>query len=255
MALKLYQFAISHYCEKTRWALDFKGLSYEMVTLLPGQHVKTVRKLTGGRTSVPVLDHNGHIVQGSALIIDYLDETFPDRPLTPSDPDARERALAWEKRLDDEAGPAIRCYSYHHFLKRPKAVIPMLAAGTPFYNRIALSLTFSRVEELMRDWMKINEKTASRSREVMEDLLTELAAAYSERPFLEGGTFTRADLTAAALFAPMFQPLEYPVPWPKSSKIPNEIKAWLEQWQPQLEMLSRLYRDHRKTPDAGRAMA
>ena len=48
MALKLYQFAISHYCEKIRWALDYKGLNYETVNLLPGQHVKTIRKLTGG---------------------------------------------------------------------------------------------------------------------------------------------------------------------------------------------------------------
>ena len=66
MALKLYQFAISHYCEKIRWALDYKGLNHVTVSLLPGQHVKTVRKLTGKASSVPVLDHDGQIVQGSA---------------------------------------------------------------------------------------------------------------------------------------------------------------------------------------------
>ncbi|MCM0613473.1 glutathione S-transferase family protein [Marinobacter sediminum] len=246
MALKLYQFAISHYCEKIRWALDFKGLSYQTTTLLPGQHVKTIRRLTGRESSVPVLDHDGHIIQGSAEILDYLDETFPDQPLTPADADSREQALAWEKRLDEEAGPAIRCYSYHHFLQRPKVVVPMLAAGTPFYNRIMLSLAFSRVDELMRKWMKINEKTAGQSREVMEGLLKELAATYSKQPFLAGDTFTRADLTAAALFAPMFQPTEYPVPWPKTSKIPKDIKDWLDQWQPELEVLSRIYKDHRK---------
>ena len=69
MALKLYQFAISHYCEKIRWALDYKGLNYETVNLLPGQHVKTIRKLTGEASSVPVLDHDGHVVQGSAAIL------------------------------------------------------------------------------------------------------------------------------------------------------------------------------------------
>lgn len=246
MALKLYQFAISHYCEKIRWALDFKGLSYQATTLLPGQHVKTIRRLTGRESSVPVLDHDGHIIQGSAEILDYLDETFPDQPLTPADADTRELAVAWEKRLDEEAGPAIRCYSYHHFLQRPKIVIPMLAAGTPFYNRILLSLAFSRVDEMMRQWLKINEKTSERSREIMEGLLTELAATYSKQPFLVGDTFTRADLTAAALFAPMFQPAEYPVPWPKASKIPKDIEAWLARWQPQLEVLSGIYKDHRK---------
>ncbi len=245
MAIKLYQFAISHYCEKVRWALDYKGLSHEVINLLPGQHVNTVRKLTGKDSSVPVLDHDGHRVQGSREIITYLDETFADKPLTPADPQAREAALAWEQRLDDEAGPAVRCYSYHHFLQRPKVVVPMLAAGTPFYNRILLKLAFSRVDEIMRKWMKINEKTAERSRETMEAYLSELADAYREQPYLAGDSFSRADLTAAALFAPMFQPEQYPVPWPKAAKIPRDIKAWLDQWQEQIHTLEKVYAANR----------
>lgn len=245
MAIRLYQFAISHYCEKVRWALDYKGLSYETVSLLPGQHVKTIRKLTGEDSSVPVIDHDGHRVQGSKEIIDYLDETFPEKPLTPADPQAREAAIAWEQRLDDEVGPAVRCYSYHHFLQRPKVVVPMLAAGTPFYNRILLKLAFSRVDEIMRKWMKINEKTAELSRETMEAYLTELAEAYQQRTYLVGDSFSRADLAAAALFAPMFQPGEYPVPWPKPAKIPRDIKVWLDQWQPQIHLLERVYINNR----------
>ncbi len=245
MALKLYQFAISHYCEKVRWALDYKGINHETVNLLPGQHIKTIRRLTGRDSSVPVIDHDGQVVQGSSRILDYLDETFPEHPLTPDDPVEREQALAWERRLDEEAGPAIRCYSYHHFLKRPKVVVPMLAAGTPFYNRILLSLAFSRVDEVMRQLMKINEKTAEQSRLTMEGLLTELEQTYGSRPFLVGDRFSRADLTAAALFAPMFQPAQYPVPWPKAKRIPKDIQAWLDQWQPQLAILEAVYRDHR----------
>lgn len=245
MAIRLYQFGISHYCEKVRWALDYKGLSYEAISLLPGQHVKTIRQLTGKNTSVPVLDHDGHRVQGSKEIINYLDETFPDYPLTPADLQAREAALTWEQRLDDEAGPAVRCYSYHHFLQRPKVVVPLLAAGTPFYNRILLKLAFSRVDEIMRKWMKINENTAARSRETMEAYLTELAEVYRQKPYLVGDSFSRADLAAAALFAPMFQPEQYPVPWPKPAKIPRDIKAWLDQWQPQIEPLAKIYTANR----------
>jgi|SRR5690554_727194 len=246
MALRLYQFAISHYCEKVRWALDYKNLNYETTNLLPGQHIKTIKKLTkGAGASVPVLEHDGEVVQGSSEILDYLDKTFPDRSLTPLDESAKAQALAWEKRLDDEAGPAVRCYSYHHFLQRPKIVVPLLTAGTPFYNRILLSLAFSRVNEVMRKWMKINEKTAEESRKVMEGLLTELAETYSKQPFLAGDAFSRADLTAAALFAPLFQPEAYPVPWPKPARIPKDIKVWLTQWQPQLQVLNRVYNKHR----------
>ncbi|WP_100638021.1 glutathione S-transferase family protein [Marinobacter salexigens] len=246
MALRLYQSAISHYCEKIRWALDYKHLNYETTNLLPGQHVKTMQKLTkGAGASVPVLVHDGEVIQGSSKILDYLDRTFPDNPVTPVDEPAKAQALAWEKRLDDLAGPAVRCYSYHHFLQRPKIVVPLLAAGTPFYNRIMLSLAFSRVDEIMRKWMKINEKTAKESRKVLEQLLTELAETYSQQRFLAGDAFSRADLTAAALFAPLFQPQAYPVPWPKPARIPKEIKAWLNEWQPQLQVLARVYEEYR----------
>lgn len=246
MALRLYQFAISHYCEKIRWALDYKNLRYETTNLLPGQHIKTMQKLTkGSGASVPVLEHNGEVIQGSSDILDYLDRIFPDKSLTPLDEATKTQALAWEKRLDEEAGPAVRCYSYHHFLQRPKIVVPLLTAGTPFYNRILLSLAFSRVNEVMRKWMKINEKTAEESRKVMEGLLIELVDAYSQQPFLAGKSFSRADLSAAALFAPLFQPEAYPVPWPKPARIPKEIQTWLTQWRPQLQVLNKIYTDYR----------
>ena len=58
MTVRLYQFAISHYSEKVRWALDHKGIRYQPVNLLPGQHMATIRKLTGQSSSVPVLEHD-----------------------------------------------------------------------------------------------------------------------------------------------------------------------------------------------------
>ena len=245
MALQLYQFAISHYCEKVRWALDFKGLNYQAINLLPGQHIKTVRKLGADVSSVPVLVHDGTCVQGSARIVDYLDEVFPERPLTPSDPEEREKALNWERRMDEELGPAVRCFAYHYFLQRPKLVTPMLTAGTPFYNRFLIRLAFSRVDEVMRKWMKINEKTADAARKTMEQYLIELSQAYEAAPWLAGNSFSRADITAAAFLAPMFQPPQYPVPWPNPKRIPAPVQDWLAQWQPQLQTLESRYSANR----------
>ncbi|MBY6033825.1 glutathione S-transferase [Marinobacter daepoensis] len=245
MAITLYQFCISHYCEKVRWALDYKGIQYQTVNLLPGQHVQRIRKLTSAESSVPVLTHDGEIIQGSSLILDYLDKTFPERPLMPKDPTLQSEIGNWEQKLDEQAGPALRTWMYHYFLQRPKVVIPLLAAGTPFYNRILLSLAFSRVDEIMREWMQINQKTADASQATLEDLISELSALYQQRPFLVGNQFTRADITACSLLAPLFQPSQYPVPWPKPAKIPKPVQSWLSQQQPTLEPLATVYQQNR----------
>lgn len=244
MSVKLFQFAISHYCEKARWALDYKGISYDAINLLPGTHIKTIRQLAD-KSSVPVLDHDGQVTQGSAQIISYLDETFPDRPLTPADPGLKEQALAWEKRLDDQAGIAVRCYCYHYLLKKPDLVVPLLAAQKPMVYRWGMRLGFSRLEEGMREWMKINDRTAARAQVTMEALLTELSEAYGNSRYLVGDSFSRADLAAAALFSPLFQPAQYPVPWPDPKKLPADMQWWLDKHQAQLKPLEAMYQAQR----------
>lgn len=55
--LTLYQFPISHYCEKIRWALEYKRLPYTKIDLLPGSHVGVVKKIAP-KSNVPVLVHD-----------------------------------------------------------------------------------------------------------------------------------------------------------------------------------------------------
>ena len=53
-SIQLYQFPISHYCEKVRWALDFKGLPYQKISCLPGLHARKNKKMAKF-SSVPIL--------------------------------------------------------------------------------------------------------------------------------------------------------------------------------------------------------
>ena len=54
----LYQFPISHYCEKVRWAMDYKGLDYKLKNLLPGLHLRTTKKIAA-KSYVPILIDDG----------------------------------------------------------------------------------------------------------------------------------------------------------------------------------------------------
>ena len=107
MTPRLYTFAISHFAEKARWALDYKGIEYEEKRLVPGSHIPIIRRIAP-RTMVPVLVDGELVIQGSSAIIDHVDTLIPERPLTPSDASERERARELEPWLDRELGEPLR---------------------------------------------------------------------------------------------------------------------------------------------------
>lgn len=242
MSLVLHQFPISHYCEKARWALDYKGLDYRLRNHLPGLHVRKIRKVAD-RTTVPVLEHDGKFIQGSAAIISHLDDQFPQKPLTPSDGTQRSQALEWERYFDADLGPHVRRFCYDTLLKHPGVVVPMLAQDGPIWGGPFLRLMFPKLQKIMRRTMKIREPEVSQSREALESVLERLNQALEGRDYLVGNQFTRADLTAASLLAPLFMPEGYGINWPDT--VPSPLKEWIDEHDRQLDWARRMYQKHR----------
>jgi glutathione S-transferase len=61
----LHQFQQSHFNEKARWGLDWKGLPHRRVSHLPGPHLPQTRRLSG-QTATPVLDLDAEVVEKQA---------------------------------------------------------------------------------------------------------------------------------------------------------------------------------------------
>ena len=202
MAIVLHQFPISHYCEKVRWALEFKKLDYKTVNMIPGLHLKQTKKM-GVKSSVPIIEHRGNFIQGSNTIIDYLDQTFPEKPLTPVENNQQQKIAEWEDQLSAEIGVPIRLCLYHILLQHPKIVKPFFAHNGPWYGRLFLSFAYPKLVSKMRYFMKINSETAIESKQVLSKTIDKLNEHYKENEFLVGDRFTRADLSAAALLAPL----------------------------------------------------
>lgn len=78
----------SPHCWKAKFALAHKGLDYR-TTGVPFTEVSGIGGGTVTKT-VPVIDDNGRVVTDSFAIAEYLDDTYPERPLFGS----RGRALA-----------------------------------------------------------------------------------------------------------------------------------------------------------------
>lgn len=92
--LRLYSYWRSSAAYRVRIALNLKRLDYELVPVHlvrdgGEQHGATFRKVNP-QGLVPTLQHGQRLVRQSMAIIEYLDETFADRPLLPAT--ARDRA-------------------------------------------------------------------------------------------------------------------------------------------------------------------
>ncbi len=240
--LTLYQFPISHYCEKVRWALDYKGLEYRIVNLLPGAHIKMIKSIAP-KTEVPVLQHDETILQGSSQIVSYLDHVFPSKPLTPSDPAQKQQTLEWETFVDEKIGPHTRIYFYYFLLDRPDIVIPILAQGQPRYKQWIFRLFFPMVRDRMRQFMHINERTADSSLENLKLAIDKLSTRLGTNQFLVSDQFTRADLAAAALLAPFRAPDKYGVKWP--NELPEGLQHTADAFKSELRWIDALYQNYR----------
>jgi glutathione S-transferase len=196
--IELYQFPFSHYCEKARWALDYKGIAYRTVNLLPGFHFRHLAKLTP-KSSVPVLRDGATVVQDSSAIIDYLDRRYANPALTPSDANAAREALDWEEYLDEQIGVNIRLWFYHHTLPVRRLAVSFLLEGATWHKKPLFVLAYPKVRRAMSESMNINADTARHAEERLRAALEKLDEALIERHFLVDDRFSRADLTACAL--------------------------------------------------------
>src|SRR3989338_6318144 len=115
MATILYQFSLSHYVEKARWALEFKKIPYTKKNLVPGPHIFTIKRLAKN-TTVPLLVHNGKNIQDSTSIIDYLETVQPTPALNPAGAGTQKEALEWEEYFDQEVGIHLRRFFYSFVL-------------------------------------------------------------------------------------------------------------------------------------------
>src|SRR5918999_1635861 len=101
----LWHLKVSHYNEKVRWALDYKGVPHARRAVDAGFHRGTARRLSGGDT-LPVLVLDGRGIGDSTRIIAELERLHPEPKLYPADPKERERALELEEFFDEELGPS-----------------------------------------------------------------------------------------------------------------------------------------------------
>jgi len=224
----LFIFAISHYCEKSRWALDYLGVDYDLVAVAPGVHIKLSRKLGLPKTSVPILTDGDSVIQGSADIITW-GENRSGKNLTSTN-DATECA-ALEKRLDDIAGVHVRrCYYSEAMIDYSDTIRPLFLKGIPLLHKLVVRWKWSFIRKMMIKNMDLGAAQHIESRNIIDEELKWLDDILADgRPYLLGETFSRADIAMASLFAPLVIPKQHPTY--ANLELPPLMKDIAAKWQ------------------------
>ncbi|MEI2702232.1 MAG: glutathione S-transferase family protein [Baekduia sp.] len=249
----LWHLAMSHYNEKARWALEYKGVPHARRAVMPGLHQLVARRLGGGLT-MPLLTIGDEVFPDSTEIVAAIEQRWPEPPLYPDDPDERADALALEDRLDEILAPAVRQLVYQRILDDPDGAAAFLAFGGPPSRLRLVRRAIPLLGAAIKSNFDVPPRDDTGPADTILEFADELAGRLADRPFLTGDAFTVADLSACAYLMPLIniEAMAAPAPLPprfgdvRAELAESPVSAWIE----------RTYLDHRFTnAPAAHAMA
>ncbi|MEX2252983.1 MAG: glutathione S-transferase family protein [Thermoleophilaceae bacterium] len=210
----LWHLEVSHYNEKARWALDYKGIPHVRRAVVPGEHAAIARRLTGGRT-FPVLEQDGEAIGDSTRIIEALERLRPEPCLYPADPGERRRALLLEDLFDEELGPHERLLLVHNLLPDAKLFLGTFVPNASRFRRGVARAMYPAVRRRVGKTFGIDELSVKLAWIKCRTAAERFAAELQPNGYLVGDGFTVADLTVAALVSPVVAPVQFPYPQPQ----------------------------------------
>ena len=220
--LRLVTIPISHYCEKARWALDRAAIPYREERHVQGIHRVAARRAGGGAT-VPVLVTPDGPIGESAQILEWVDRSSePELRLFAADPEQRREESELCARFDELLGPAGRRLMYVHMFDGDRALMLRFNdQGVPAWEDRALRLGLPLAKLMVARVLGIRPGVETQDEAVVWREFDRVAQLLADgRPYLCGERFGGADLTFAALSAPLVMPPGYGVELPQPEILP-----------------------------------
>jgi glutathione S-transferase len=153
-----------------------------------------------------------------------------------------------EEVFDTRLGPHTRRLAYFHLLQDDRLFLASVLAGVGGVERALFRALAPAIKKLMRVGMKIDDEGAERSLEHIQSVFDTVGELLADgRSYLVGKAFGAADLTFAALAAPILLPRNYGSPLPSLDELPSELLVQVEEFRssPAGDFALRIYRDHR----------
>jgi glutathione S-transferase len=195
-----YQIPISHFCEKVHWALDFKGLPYQSVSVNPFTR-KELASISESK-QVPIIRHGAQVVSESSAIVSYLDEICPDPPLVPEKEPERRECLEIERIADQEIAPAVRRLAYDT-LTSNRAMFKRLMLPKRGPARLLNPVKAPLMTFALKWHFGISRGSCARDRTSLSRRIAALQERLDGRGHFIGDTLTIADIAVASLLCPL----------------------------------------------------
>lgn len=200
MTLKLYHHGASTCAAKVRFCLTEKKLEWkgEYLDILNGEQFQPEYLKLNPKGVVPTLVHDGKVIVESTVINDYLDDCFPDIPLTPATPYERAKMRLWLKALDEHIHPSFAEVNFSSclrpiILRKPPDEIEAYLNNTPQHSITPRWNT--RRKELVR--LGFDAPGILESFKLFDSYLAKMNDALDGQPWLAGDTFSLADIGLA----------------------------------------------------------
>jgi glutathione S-transferase len=202
--LALYHNDMSLCAQKVRVCLAEKGLDWENrhLVLRAGEQQQDWYRRLNRRAVVPTLIDGDRVIPESNVILEYLDETYPDPPLSPRDPYGRARMRLWTKQLDEDihdASAAILSFGIafrHQYLERGESGKAMLEQIPNIFKRERRRDVIAKGPDSQHFVVAVQR---------MVQLLDEMEEALGQHAWLAGADYTLADVA----FTPYLARLEH----------------------------------------------
>lgn len=160
-----------------------------------------------GRT-VPLLVHGGERFVDSGEILRHANAWGGGDALYPAEPDLRRDIDALEQRFAEELGPHTRRWAYASLLDDSKLIREVWSRGVPPLQARLVPWIVPIARRVVRAGYRITPDSARRSLDRIRLVFREVDERLRDgRRFLVGDRFSAADLTFAALAAPMLFPI------------------------------------------------
>ncbi len=242
--VELWHFQASHFCEKVRWALDFKRIPHVRRALGASYLIRAWRRT--GSVTLPVLLLDGQAIGDSTRIIEALESYQQTPSLYPSDAKNRDRALALEDYFDEELGHQTRAAAMlGPLIDDPRWAARFASRGLPASTRGAMEAVAPAFAAFYRWRHQITPESSAVGHAKTQEAFDRLQAEIGPSGYLVGDSFSVADLTAASLMGIAFgvsesgDPLPQPVPQSiqelRASVADHPTRAWVVE----------MYRRHR----------